>query len=1055
MAKFAVIINVNGSSCLAAGCHKCVNVRNDRYMKRIKKALLLSALAAAPMAAFCQPGVMSSEAAGYLERGRLMYESRNYVGAIDQLEHMKQLPADASMREQADYYIALSRFERGDEGSLAALERFIDTYPASPLAAEAQLKVGNFYFYRGQWESALLSYSLVRNRSLDLDSDEDLVYRRAYCNLRLGNYNDAERQYYELERSPRYAGASEFYKAYLEYAQGNYDMAQEKFSRIPGDSELGYQSQYYLTQIDFNKKHYSDVIDKGKSLLDQHGNDYFDAELNRLIGESYYHLGNDNQARTYLRRYLDNSEDEPYRTAAYTMGVLDYRNGNYQAVVNDMLHVTDESDALTQSAYLYTGQAKRQLGDINGANMAFQQAAMMDCDRSVKETAYYNYAVGVSKGARTPFDKSVDLFEDFLNLYPNSRYKDNVEGYLVDAFMNTTDYKRALTSINRIKNPGAKVLKAKQNVLYNLGVQALSNNRNSDAADYFKQAIAVGNYDKTALNESRLWLAEAQYRAGNYKEAAKYQQEYVQATSKSDENYGIAQYNLGYSLYGQKRYAEAKTAFQNAVNSNQLSNDLKADAYNRIGDTQYYARDFGGAQASYDQASKTDKNGSGDYSMYQKGIMMGLNHQYADEINQMDALIKAYPKSDLAPQAMLEKGNAQALLGKNGDALATYATLLKTYPKSVEARKGLLQTALVNKTMGNEEDAIEAYKKVIKQYPTSDEAQAAAEDMKLIYADRGQLAEFGKFLNSVPNAPKIDVNEVERLTFEAAEKAAIDSKPNIDKMQQYLKDYPSGAYTAKAHYYIARYHYGKGNYNEAMTAIDDALKGGGDASYAQDALAMRSDILTRQGKLDEALQSYKELAERATSDDNRTLAQLGAMRVAKQMGNWKEVQNITGALLDRGGLTANEEREVTLERALSMAQVGNTKDAETAFRTLAKDPSNEYGAQASYELSRMQYEMGNLKGAEQTINTLIDTGTPHTYWLAKSFLTLADVYYKQGNVAQAREYLQSLKANYPGKEKDILNGIESRMNKWKGGNANSTSNSSTDNGKKKSTKKKN
>ena len=75
--------------------------------------------------------------------------------------------------------------------------------------------------------------------------------------------------------------------------------------------------------------------------------------------------------------------------------------------------------------------------------------------------------------------------------------------------------------------------------------------------------------------------------------------------------------------------------------------------------------------------------------MYQKGIMMGLNHQYADEINQMDALIKAYPKSDLAPQAMLEKGNAQALLGKNNDALTTYAALLKDYPKSVEARTGL------------------------------------------------------------------------------------------------------------------------------------------------------------------------------------------------------------------------------------------------------------------------------------------------------------------------------------------------------------------------------
>ncbi len=1023
-------------------------------MAKFKK-VLLSVLVAAPAVAVAQPGMMSSEAVGYLERGRQMYESRNYVGAIDQLEHMKQLPSSASMREQADYYIALSRFERGEDGSLDALMRFIDTYPASPLAMEAQMKVGNYYFYRGEWESALVSYSYVRNRSLDLNADEDLEYRRAYCNLRLGEYREAERQYYALEKSKRYAGASDFYKAYLDYAQGDYNEAQAKFSAIPPGSELGYQSQYYLIQILYNKKRYSEVIEQGRDLLAQHGNDYFDAELNRVVGESYYHTGNDREARTYLRRYLDNPEGEPYRTAAYTMGVLDYRDGNYQAVVDNMLHVTDGSDALSQSAYFYMGQAKRQLGDLNGANMAFQQAAMMDCDRNVKETAYYNYAVGVSKGARTPFDKSVDLFEDFLNEYPNSRYKDNVEGYLVDAYMGTTDYQRALTSINRIKNPGAKVLKAKQNILYNLGVQALNNNRNKEADQYFKQAIAVGNYDKTALNESRLWLAEAEYREGKYEDAARHQQEYVKAIDRTDENYGLAQYNLGYSLLNQNRYAEAKSALQNAIASKQLSNEMAASAYQGIGQAQYYMRDFSGAQASYDQALRLDKNGNGDYSMYQKGIMMGLNHQYADEVTQMDALIKAYPQSDLAPQAMLEKGNAQALLGKNNDALNTYATLLKDYPRSVEARKGLLQTALVNKGMGKEDQAIEAYKKVIRQYPTSDEAQAAAEDMKLIYADRGQLAEFSKFLNTVPNAPQIDVNEVERLTYDAAEKAATSDRPSIDRLQQYIKDYPAGAYVAKAKYHIARYYYSKGKYDEAMTAIDESLQGGSDASYAQDALAMRSDILSRQGKMEESLASYKELAERSTSDDNRTLAQLGAMRVAKQMGNWNEVRLLTQTLLDRGGLTAGEEKEVTLDRGLSLAQLGNTRDAEAAFRAIAGDPSNEYGAQASYELSRMQYEMGNLKGAEQTINALIDAGTPHTYWLGKSFLTLADVCYKQGNVAQARDYLQSLKSSYPGKEKDIFNGIETRLNKWKGGNSGSTGNASSDNTKKKSTKSKN
>ena len=1017
------------------------------------KKILWSVLAAAPAMVAAQPGVMSSEAAGYLERGLLMYESHNYVGAIDQLEHVSKLPCDASMREQAEYYTAMSRFERGEQSSLLALQRFIEKYPASPLAMEAQMKVGNFYFYHGQWESALLSYSLVRNRALDMDADEDLMYRRAYCYLRMEDYREAERLYYELEKSPRYGGASDFYKAYLDYARGDYDEARTRFSAVPQSSELGFQSQYYLAQMAYHDKHYREVIEQGKSLLEMGQNDYFDAELNRLVGESYYHQGDDAQARVYLSRYFENPEGEPYRTAAYTMGVLDYRDGNYKSVVDDMLHVTEGMDALTQSAYLYMGQAKRQLGDLNGANMAFQQAAMMDCDRSVKETAYYNYAVGLSKGARTPFDRSIDLFEDFLNEYPNSRYKDNVEGYLVDAYTGTTDYMRALTSINRIKNPGSKVLTAKQKVLYNLGVQALANNRNDDAADYFKQAIAVGNYDKTALNESRLWLAEAQYRAGNYKEAARNQQEYVKQVQKGDDNYGIAQYNLGYSLFGQRQYDEARTAFRNAIDSKMLSPELMADAYNRIGDTQYYARDFAGAQHTYDQAAKMDKNNNGDYSMYQKGIMMGLNKNYSEEISQMDALVKAFPKSDLAPQALLEKGNAQALLSRYNEALETYAGLLKNYPKSISARKGLLQTALVNKAIGKEDAAIDAYKTIIRQYPTSAEAQAAAEDMKLIFADKGQLTEFSKFLSSVPNAPQIDVNEAERLTFEAAEKAAISDKPSIDRLEQYLRDNPNGAYAAKAKYYIARYHYAKGNYIEAMTALDEALKGGGDASYAQDAIAIRSDILSRQGKLDEALQSYKDLAERATSDDNRTLAQIGALRIAKKMGNWNEVQNLASILLTRGGLTSSEEKEITLDRALSFAQVGNTSAAETAFRELARDPSNEYGAQASYELSRMQYELGNYKGAEQTINALIDRGTPHTYWLGKSFLTLADVYYKQGNVSQAKEYLQSLKNNCPGKEKEIFNEIDARLNKWSGGKSSNTSNASTDNGKKKSNKK--
>ncbi|MBR1551839.1 MAG: tetratricopeptide repeat protein [Muribaculaceae bacterium] len=1014
------------------------------------KSVFFGLAMAVPVALLGQPAVMGVDAPGFLERGRLMLEWRNYVGVIDQSRHAMTLDVTVPEQERAEYNEALAMFERGEAESLDALQEFVDAHPSSPLAEEARLKIGNYYFYRGEWESALVSYGLVRDGALDADSDEDLLYRRAYCNLRLANYDEAARQYGTLSRTARYGAASAFYNAYIAYARGNYAEARRQFSDIAmaQSGELPYQAQYYITQIDYHNKNYRDVIKSGEKLLEEENNDYFDAELNRLVGESYYHTGDKGRARTYLQRYLDNPEGEPYRTATYTMGVLDYEAGNYDSALSRLTQSVGEDDALAQSAYLYMGQCRLKKNDLNGAARAFEQAAKMTHDANVRETAFYNYAISQNQGGRTPFDQSIDMLEQFLNDYPRSRYKDNVEGYLVDAYMSTSDYSKALSSINHIKNPGSKVLKAKQTVLYNLGVQSLANGKNADAINYLQQAVSLGNQDKAILNESRLWLAEAQYRTGDYKSAASNQQAYVKNATAKENNYGLAQYNLGYSLYQQKSYKAARTAFQNAVKSGQLPADLLADAHSRIGDTNYYLQDYTAAQASYDEAVKADKTTGGDYAMFQKGVMMGLAKDYAAEVTQLDAFLKAYPKSQYAPQAMLEKGNALAAADRGQDAVTAYNALLKAYPKSVEARKGLLQMAIVDKNLNNENAAIEAYKRVIKDYPSSDEAQAAAEDMKLLMADRGELADFERFLNSVPNAPRIDVSEVDRLTFEAAEKLAIADKPSITKMQNYLSNYPNGAYAPKAKYYIGRYYYSQNKLGDALTSLDDALKGNSEASFAEDAMAMRADILMRQGKKADALKAYQDLADRSSSADNRTTAQLGLLRAAQAMGNWDVVTTTATDLMKRGGLTAAEEQEVKLARALADVHLNNVQEAVADLKSLAANPKSEAGAQAAYELANLQLSQGNLKDAERTVNNLIDAGTPHNYWLAKSFIVLSDVYRKQGKTDEARDYLLSLKSNYPGKEQEIFDEIEKRLKNLKN-DSGATSKKSTTNKKSK------
>ena len=58
----------------------------------------------------------------------------------------------------------------------------------------------------------------------------------------------------------------------------------------------------------------------------------------------------------------------------------------------------------------------------------------------------------------------------------------------------------------------------------------------------------------------------------------------------------------------------------------------------------------------------------------------------------------------------------------------------------------------------------------------------------------------------------------------------------------------------------------------------------------------------------------------------------------------------------------------------------------------------------------------------------IEQGTPHSYWLARGFILLSDVYARKGDKFQARQYLSNLQKNYKGSHKeDITSMIDKRL----------------------------
>ncbi len=998
---------------------------------RIKTLLLAAALA---LPALAQQPAMATDAAGFLGRARQMVARHNYVGAVDQLNHLRHfMDITPAQDEEAQYLLALCQFELENDNSVASLKRFVARYPSSLLATDAQMRIANYYFYHGEYDDALVNYSIVREGALDDNEDENLLYRKAYCHLQLGQWDEARDYYRRLAHTKRYGAATTFYEAYIDYAHGDYDSALDKFTQIPRTGELGYQAQYYVAQIDFVNGDFDKVIDLGTSLLDDNDNDYFAPELHRLVGESYYHKGNNTaQARHHLERYLATTEDDVVRSAAYSLGVLDYNDGRYDEAMKHMNLVTGTPDAMAQSALLYLGQCHLRQGSNNQAAMAFEQAAAMRFDDKVREEAYYNYAISQNQGGRTPFNKSIDMFENFLNEFPQSQYKSKVEDYLYDAYLTTTDYDRALASINRIKNPGAKVLKAKQNVLYNLGVQAKSNNRNDEAANLFKQALATGAPDGVAAAESRLWLGEAQYRQGDYDNAVANLRQYVKASSGKDKNYALAQYYLGHALMKQEQYTDARKAFEKAVATGKLDKDLLADAYNRIGDTKYYQQDIAGAQESYAAAVNHAKSTGNDAdvaeAMYNKALMAGETGNQDAKIKQLDELMKAYPKWDRTAEAQLEKAKALIKQGNVTAATGVVDNLAKNHHSKEEARAALLMLASAQLEQGDKTKATATLRRIITDYPTSIQATHAADDLKQLYAEQGKLDELSAFLGGIKGAPKLDVSEVEKLTFNAAENAAIAG--NIAKMESYLAQYPTGSYVPQAHYYLGRHYHEQGKLDKALTAINKALELGGDATYAEDALAIKSETLVAMGRHDEAIAVYKELERKASTTAGITVAQMGLMRAAKGAKRWNDVVECATRLLATSDIDPQVEKEALLTRAMALKAQGKATEAQRDLRRIAADTQNEFGIQAAYELARMQYDARDYKGAERALLKIIDDGTPHQYWLAKCFILVSDTFHKQGRTQDAIDYLRSLKNNYPGKEGEIFNDIDTRLSQW-------------------------
>jgi TolA-binding protein len=1001
-------------------------------MKTKKKIFITLCLTVSFLALNGQRSYKSGFPGRLFTEGKDFFELKNYAGCIDKLEEYKKVANNKDLIQEADFMLVFIAYEQGKHLASDLLVSYLDKYPDSRHVDMVKFLMGNCLFENGRYDEAERCFSEVNVEVLTLGQQEEQLYRLAFSQLKNNRLVEARQNFAATRRyNSKYAQASTYYVAYIDYSEGNYKEALKNFNTLRRDYEFGPQSNYYIAQISYLNENYDEVVRLAERLLRNNSDNQVITELYRIAGNSYYQLNNQDEAISMLRKYVA-STDNPSRKELYTLGICEFHSGNYKKSIELLSHTTTETDELTQNASLYLGYDYLKTDDKNNARMAFEQAGSMIYDKKVQEAALYNYALLVHETSFTGFGESVKVFERFLNDFPNSLYADKVYDYLVELYLTSKNYLAALESIDKIKKTTPKILEAKQNILFQLGNQEFMNMNTDESIDYFTEAIELGNYDREARANAYFWRGESYYRTGHYTKAISDFNTYQNVSKHGfSDIYSLVYYNIGYCYFKLNDYNQALVAFRRYITlENQKGSNSFADTYNRIGDCLFYQRQYAEAGTNYQRAADLLPEVA-DYSLYQRGFMLGLQKDYSGKIKTLDKLIQDYPSSQYIDDALFERGRSCVLLDKYHDATASFARLMDDHPQSSLAPKAGVQLGLLYYNNNQLERSISAYKKIIGDYPGSEEAKVAIQDLKSVYIDMNDISSYAAYLNSLGGNIRLEVSEQDSLTYLAAEKLFVkgDMTEAQKSLVNYLNSYPNGAFSSNANFYLAKIAFDKKNYSEAKHLFDLVLMSG-NHKFREESLARKSEVEYLEKDYAAAIMTFKELKMIAESPENREAATLGIMRCAQHTGNDRETLEAASELLKGAKLSPEIQAEALYLRAKANINTGDSDKALDDLITLSKDTRTEYGAESKFMLAQLYYDKKDLVRAEKVLTEFIESGTPHQYWLARGFILMSDIYADKGDKFQARQYLTSLQRNYRDNE-EINHIIENRLKKLK------------------------
>ena len=954
-----------------------------------------------------------------------LYNNRDFVASKHIFNKLKnQFDNSSEYKANCEYYEAFCEIQLGEKAGDEMMRNFVERYPTSTKQNTAFLEVGDYYFKNANYPYALKWYNRVETRNLSISQEEDFNFKYAYGLFAVRSYKRAKEYFQKLLTSYEYGSQAKYYYGFIAYQDDDYDNADRYLGEVADDKELGDDVPYYMANIKFKTGKFQEAIEIAEPFLAKADRNQH-SEISKIIGESYFNLEQYKEAIPHLKNYKGKRR-KWNNTDYYLLGYCYYKQKDYENAISNFNKIISGKNAVSQNAYYHLAECYLNTELKTEALNAFRNASQMEYDNEIKKDAWLNYAK-LSYEIGNPYKSVPGVLQDYLDTYPKSESKDEINELLISAYITSKDYEGALLALKDRKDAGDKELY--QKVALYRGIQLFNDGSLVKAKEHFELAINEPR-DNTITARGIFWRAESDYLLSNFNEALVGLSQF-EKMSKSDtlvENLTI-DYNIAYAYFKLKDYNKAGERFETFINSDPDDMNMLNDSHLRLGDAFFVSSDYNSAIRAYNKVINA-KGIDTDYAHFQRAISYGFIGKNEDKIVDLTKFLSEYSKSVLRDDAHYELGNTYVRVEKNDEAMEAYNNLLKYHKRSSYVPKTLLNQGLIYYNTERDNQALEKYQRVVKEFPNTDEAKQAVASARQIYVDLGRVDEYADWVKDIDFINVTDA-DLDKDMYESAEKQYLQNnrKKAIPAFRKYIERFPNGIYALQANFYLAESLFSENQQSQTEKhysyVIDQERN-----EFTEQALSRLAQVYLGDDNLIKAMPILERLEEQADFPQNITFAQSNLMKGHYELEHYQDAVTYAEKVLQRSKLENRVKSDAIVIIARSAFKTGDEDKAEEAYKEVEKIAKGELKAEALYFDAYFKHKEGNYKVSNAVVQKLVADYSAYKYFGAKGLIVMARNFYELEDAYQATYILENVIKNFSD-FKDVVDEAKAELQKIK------------------------